>query len=431
MKAIIHCKTYDFHTYLDNQFVIFDETIVETGSMDDFVDHHYEIIDGSNKLLMPSLVVGHTHLYSKLSRGMSTHLDPNNFKELLEQLWWKVDRNLDNEMNYYSGLVGAYDYVLNGVTTMIDHHASGVITDSLEYLKKGVSVIGLRGLYCFETSDRFDVDLCIKENLKFIKQNKSSFSKGLFGLHASFSLSDDTLHKVKQVIKDNPIHIHVAESKYDCEDCLRKYNMSIIERLDHYGLLNEHSIIVHGLYLTDLELDIIKKRNCVVSLNVTSNMNNGVGLPAYKRFKEKDIPVIIGNDGLSSSITTEYLNLYYASHLKEESVTGFSLDDLAEVINQTYRYVSHQLNVKLGKIEKGYAADLLLHDFFVPTPLSNENILGHLFFGYFNSFRPSDVLINGHHIVKQYKLVKDVTKQFSESKEKAKILWQKMENEVE
>jgi len=430
MKAIIHCKTYDFDTYLDNQYVIFDQEIVEIGSMNDFVDQDYQIIDGSNKLLMPSLIVGHTHLYSKLSRGMNVALNPNNFKELLEQSWWKLDCHLDNEMNYYSGLVGAHDYVLNGVTTIIDHHASGVITDSLTHLKKGVEEIGLRGIYCFETSDRFDVEQCIKENLRFIKQNNASNSKGLFGLHASFSLSDETLQKVKQVIKDHPIHIHVAESKYDVEDCLRRYGMSIIERLDHFGLLNEQSIIVHGLYLREKELDIIKKRNCVVSLNVTSNMNNGVGLPSYKRFKEKGIPVIIGNDGISSSITTEYLNLYYASHLKEESITAFSLDDLHDCIQNTYHYVNKQLNIKLGKIKKGYAADLLLHEFAVPTPLSKDNILGHLFFGYFNSFRPSDVFIGGKHIVKQYKLVKDVKHELDKSKKQARILWQKMEDEV-
>jgi cytosine/adenosine deaminase-related metal-dependent hydrolase len=431
MKAIINCSIYDFHDYKEHQYVLFDSTIKQVGSMNDFLDDGYEIIDGLGKLLMPSLVVGHTHLYSKLSRGMSTPLHPSNFKELLEQLWWKLDRNLDHTMTYYSGVVGASDYALNGVTTMIDHHASGEITGSLEYLKNGVDEIGLRGLYCFETSDRFDVDTCIKENIHFINNHASSFSKGLFGLHASFSLSDETLTNVKEVIKDYPIHIHVAESKYDVEDCFRKYGTTIIERLDSFGLLNEDSIIVHGLDLTDTELDIIKQRKCVVSLNVSSNMNNGVGLPTYKRFKEKNIPVIIGNDGISSSITTEYLNLYYTSHLKEESITSFSLDDLLEVIKTTYQYVSKQLCVKLGKIKEGYAADLLLHDFFIPTPVSKENVFGHLFFGYFNSFRPSDVFVDGRQIVKQYALKKDVSKLFLESKVQAENLWQNMKNEVE
>jgi len=430
MKAIINCRVYDFHTYLENQYVVFEKDIIHIRPMNEFVDKGYQIIDGANKILMPSLVVGHTHLYSKLSRGMSASLQPNNFKEILEQLWWKLDRNLDNNMNYYSGVVGASDYVLNGVTTIIDHHASGEISESLSNIRDGVAKIGLRGIYCFETSDRFDVDLCIQENMNFIKSNNTPFSKGIFGLHASFSLSDETLTKVKEVVKNNPIHIHVAESKYDVDDCMKKYNMTVVERLDYFDLLNKNSIIVHGIYLTDKELDLIKKNGCIVALNVTSNMNNGVGIPSYKKLKEKGIKVIIGNDGLSSSITTEYLNLYYVSHLLEGNITGFSLDDLKEIIVNTYEYVCTILGIKIGRIKEGYKADLLLHDFLAPTPVNKDNILGHLFFGYFNSFRPSDVFVNGKQIVDHYTLSQDTNSIYLESKKQAQSLWKKFTDEV-
>jgi cytosine/adenosine deaminase-related metal-dependent hydrolase len=197
----------------------------------------------------------------------------------------------------------------------------------------------------------------------------------------------------------------------------------VIERLNDFGLLNKDSIIVHGIFLTDKDRDIIKQNECVVALNVTSNMNNGVGITSYKKLKEKQIPVIIGNDGISSSITTEYLNLYYVNHLLEHHINGFSLNDLLDVINNTYDYVNRRLKINLGRIEVGYKADLLLHEFVHPTPVDSSNIMGHLFFGYFNAFKPSDVWVDGDHLVKDYALSRDLTKTYQESVQHAKRLW--------
>lgn len=429
--ALINAKIYDFNNFSENQYVIFDETILEVGNMNDFKDDNYEIIDCTDHFVLPSLVVGHTHIYSTFARGMSVPFNPTNFQEILDQLWWKMDRNLDNEMNYYSGIVSATDFMKNGVTTLIDHHASGVdIEGSLETLKKAVTKdAGLRGLFCFETSDRFDVEACLKENLTFIEDNYSNDARGLFGLHASLSLSEETLNKISKVIKNNPIHIHVAESKMDQEDSLKKYNERVIERLDRHGLLTPNSIITHALYVSDKELDIIKERKCVVALNVTSNMNNSVGLPDYKRFKAKGIPVIIGNDGIASSITSEYLALYYAMHLKDESPLGFGLGDLLEIINNTYDYVNTIMGTRLGRVEVGYSGDLLTIPYIAPTDLNSGNALGHLFFGMFNSFKPNNVFCKGVKLVDEYKVGNDLTKKYREAKKYANKLWENIQKE--
>ena len=429
--AFINAKIYDFNKFSEDQYVIFDETILEVGNMSSFKDDNYEIIDCTDHLVLPSLVVGHTHIYSTFARGMSVPFNPTNFQEILDQLWWKMDRNLDNEMNYYSGIVSATDYMKNGVTTVIDHHASGVdIKGSLNTLKKAVTTdAGLRGLFCFETSDRFDVEACLDENLSFIEDNYSNVARGLFGLHASLSLSEETLVKISKVIKNYPIHIHVAESLMDQEDSLDKYNERVIERLDRHGLLNEDSIITHALFVSDEELDIIKKRKCVVALNVNSNMNNSVGLPDYKRFKEKDIPVILGNDGIASSITSEYLTLLYTMHLKDESPLNFGLGDIFEIINNTYDYVNRRLGAKLGRVEVGYSGDLITIPYIAPTTLNEGNALGHLFFGMFNSFKPNNVFCQGVKLVNDYKVSDDLTKKYREAKKYANKLWENIQKE--
>ena len=240
IKAIIHATIYDFYTYIEDGYVVFDDKIIEVGRMQDFSNKNYQIIEGNESLVLPGLICGHTHLYSAFARGLSLPFQPKNFQEILDQLWWKVDGKLDLDMVYHSGLVFGLDFLKNGVTTLIDHHASGIdLLGSLNQLKKAVTKdVGLRGIFAFETSDRFDVDACIKENISFSKKNHTDTCRGLFGLHASSSLSDKTLKKVKKVIGDIPIHIHVAESVLDEADSMSKYHKPIINRLVEHGILN-------------------------------------------------------------------------------------------------------------------------------------------------------------------------------------------------
>jgi cytosine/adenosine deaminase-related metal-dependent hydrolase len=431
-KAIIHAKLYDFHQFIDDAYVIFDERIIDFGPMQDFENRGYELIDGKNHIIMPSLISGHTHIYSTFARGISLAFNPKNFQEILDQLWWKIDGHLNNEMIYYSGIVSAVDMIKNGITTIIDHHASGIdIEGSLEALKSAVcDEASLRGCFAFETSDRFDVDTAIKENIQFLNTYKSDKTRGMFGLHASLSLSDKTLNKVKNHLGDYPIHIHVAESKLDQEDSLKKYEKRVIERLDDFDLLNRNSILTHALYVDDDELRRIKKRECVIAVNISSNMNNGVGLPPVKRFLDFNIPVIIGNDGISSSMTTEYLALYYAMHLKDQSPVPFGLNDLLEIIKSTYQYASECFNVSLGKIQKDYQADLLLIPYNPPTPLNASNAFGHLFFGLFNSFKPKHVFVGGDYVLKNYKVSETLETQYNKATHFAEILWKNIEKEA-
>jgi cytosine/adenosine deaminase-related metal-dependent hydrolase len=429
MYAIINAKTYDFKTYKDNQYIIFNKKIIDIGDMTTYINNNYKEIDANNQLVMPGLVNGHSHVYSTFSRGLNVPFNPNDFKELLEQLWWKLDRNLTNETTYYSGIVSGVEYMLNGVTTIIDHHASGEILGSLDSLKKAIcDDAKLRGIFCFETSDRFDIGKCITENSSFIKNNKDDKTQGLFGMHAAFTLCDKSLERISKNNK-TPIHIHVAESIIDQELSMENHQMRVIERLDKYNLITPNSIITHGIYLSNNELEIIKKRNAVVALNVTSNMNNAVGLPDYFKMREKGINVIIGNDGITMNMTSEYKSLFYTMHHTSKSPNKFNFDNLLEVINSTYKYASDILGVKLGKIEKGFASDLLIVPYNKPTPLNNKNIFGHLFFGLFNDFKPSDVFVDGNHILNDFKASSKLMSKYNESEKYALKLWKKIEEE--
>lgn len=429
MKALVNVRIFDYQNYIENGYVVFDETIHEVGEMKNFKDKGYQVIDGKGQLLMPNFVCAHSHIYSIFARGLILPFNPHNFQEILDQMWWKLDSKIDNPITYYSGIAAGSEFLLNGVTTIIDHHASGEdILGSLTSLKKALdNTLHLRSVLCFETSDRYNVKECIKENISFANRYHTSHVAGLFGMHASMSLSEKTLKEVSRKLKDLPIHIHVAESDMDVIDAKEKYNTTIVERLDKHGLVNKDSLIVHGVYISDKELDIIKARGAYMVVNTTSNLNNAVGITDIKKFLNKGIPVMIGNDGLSSSMATEYLNAMYLTHLKNDSPTALNVGHILDIINNAYEYVGRRLNIKIGKISDGYVSDFMLVPYVPFTEMNKSNAFGHIFYGLFPNFKPCDVYVDGNRLVKSYELVsKKARQELIKSLEYSEKLWKRV-----
>jgi len=429
MNALINVRIFDYENYIESGYVVFDEQVQEVGKMSDFKNKGYKVIDGKGQLLMPNFVCAHSHIYSIFARGLILPYNPKNFQEILDQMWWKIDREIDNPVSYYSGIAAGSEFLLNGVTTIIDHHASGKdILGSLTALKKALdNTLHLRSILCFETSDRYNVNECIKENISFANRYHTSHVSGLFGMHASMSLSEDTLKKVSKKLKDLPIHIHVAESDMDVVDSETKYHTSIIERLDKHNLINKDSLIVHGVFLSDKELDIIKNRKAYMVVNTTSNLNNAVGITDIKKFIDKGIPVMVGNDGLSSSMAIEYQNAMYLTHLKNASPTALNVGHILTMINNAYDYASRRLGIKLGKIKNGYVSDFMLVNYTPFTEMNSGNAFGHIFYGLFPNFRPNDVYVDGKRLVKSGELVSPKVKtELIESRKYSETLWKRV-----
>lgn len=420
MFALINIRIFDFQDYIEFGYIVFNEKIVEVGDMESFVDKGYEITDGTGHMVMPSLTVAHTHLYSTFARGMDVPFNPNSFQEILDQLWWKLDSHLNEEDIYYSGLTAAAEYAKNGVTSIIDHHASKYIRGSLEQLKKSFEKIGIRGLFCFETSDRFTVEDCIDENQQ---------SGDMFGLHASMSLSDETLKKVKNKLGNKPIHIHAAESWFDQESTMSYHGERVVERLNRFGLLNKGSILAHCTHINENEADLIAKNGCYVALNVQSNMNNAVGLPDFKMLEAHGVQCLIGNDGMSTGITGEWLSLMLSMKHKYLSPTAFGLIDLLRIIDNNYNYINNALGIKTGRLKRDFDADLLMIQYNPPTPAYGCNMLGHIVFGLGSNFKPSDVWCRGRRIVKNYRNNPVIDIEIKKARESAGKLWKRINGE--
>ncbi len=430
-QALINVQIFDLDTYIPNGFVVFEDKIVAVGSMAEFKDGDYAVIDGHNRLVMPGLVCGHTHIYSAFARGMSVPFNPKNFQEILDQLWWKLDRHLDNEASYYSGLIAGSEFLQGGVTSIIDHHASGKeIAGSLENLLRAIQEVGLRGAFAFEVSDRFPVAAAIDENRAFIDAHRHDGARGLFGLHASMSLSDQTLHHVKQKLGHDPIHVHVGESELDQIDCQHRFGKRVVERLDSFGLINPDSLLVHAIHVNDHELDLIKNHKAIIAVSVSSNLNNGVGLPDVLKMIDKGIPVILGNDGMTYGMADEYVTVNLAMHHRYGGHGPFTMGHLARMIDDTYGYASRLFDVKLGRLKPGYEADLVVVPYVAPTPMTSENAFGHLLFGLFDHFKPQEVFVAGRLRLHDYRLVdRQLDSQLTQARNVAARVWHEIKSE--
>jgi putative selenium metabolism protein SsnA len=392
-------------------------------------------IDGTGKLAVPGLINAHTHLYSSLARGMSVSpFHPTSFTQILEQLWWKLDRALDPESIRASALVGAMEAARCGVTTLIDHHASpNAIPGSLDLVKEeACDRLGLRGTFCYELSDRDGPERSergIEENLRFLDAvgEANPLCSGQFGLHASFTVEDETLERVASRIPDGVgVHIHVAEGPEDEIRCQEMYGVRIAQRLDRFGLLRPTSILAHCLHIDELEKDLIAERDVAVVHNPRSNMNNAVGPFDMPGFLERGILVGLGTDGLGANMLAELFTAGIVQKHSDADPLAGPFDSLdALLFRNNPRIARRLLGADLGRLVQGAPADIALLDYTPPTPLRSENALGHLLFGVaVHSLRVTDLLVAGRHVLSNGTFV-DVDEEavYAHAREQAQRLW--------
>ncbi len=403
--------------------------IVEVGFMNDFEGKLDKDLKGM--LLMPAWINAHTHMYSTLARGMKVDFHPLTFTQILKQLWWKLDKILGPEEIQISAMVAAAEFIHNGVAMIFDHHSSpNHVTGTLESIKSAVvDTAGMRGVFCFETSDRDGVQLeAIDENLDFYNEYKGNhFTSGMMGLHASFTLSDETLEAVSKVCGGQiPIHVHVAEGLEDEMDSINTHGLKIIERFDKYGFLNRNSIYAHCIHASDDEVKKISESGGFVAVNIQSNMNNSVGIPSFSKFVKNRAKVVLGNDGFGFSPAFDMRILSLSQKYLNGTPLAFSNSDLKGVIDNTYELASKHLNEKFGKIEENYPADIMVIDYDHPTPITSDNFYDHLFFG-ITEAKVNSLYVNGKAVMIDGKIETfDESEIKRESRKIAKKLWEKL-----
>ncbi len=353
--------------------------------------------DAGGKILMPGNICSHTHFYGAFARGLYIPGPaPKDFPEILRRLWWTLDMALDDDGVLYSTLVCLADAIRNGTTTLFDHHASPMHIDgSLDIIAGAIEAAGLRAVLCYEVTDRNGPEGAgagIAENVRFIKQQRARSAgndevmlSGLFGLHASLTLSDETLAQCvaeAEALGDVGFHVHAAEGPADQEDSLAKYGMRTIDRLRERGVLNPRSIVAHVTAIDGWEMAALRKSGTWVTHQPRSNMNNAVGVADVPAMLRGGMPVLLGNDGFSNDMFTEMKTAYLlhkAWRHDPRAMPGNQVIDMAYRHNA--RLAAQHFPLPLGEISVGAAADLILLDYYPTTPMTADNLPWHILFG--------------------------------------------------
>ena len=402
-----------------------------------------ETIDLRGSLVMPGMVCAHTHLYSALARGMpAPPRAPSNFREILELIWWRLDLALDEETIYWSAMAGALDAARAGTTCLFDHHASpSHIKGSLDIVRQALEKVGLRGVLCYEVTDRGGDrkrDEGLEENRAFLASirrslaadskgeepgGRASLFRGMVGAHASFTLTDSSLASCAELMReyDAGIHIHVAEDLCDTDDARSKYGIGPVERLDRMGALNERSILAHGVHLSKRDIEIARSHGVWFAHNPRSNMNNQVGYAPVTVFGNR---VVVGTDGIGADMFEEARAAFFKGRDERSSLGA---DDWIRTLANNQRIASNAFGVELGSLAAGAAADLIVLDYQSPTPVTAGNLAWHLAFG-LSSASVRSVMVNGKFIIKDSLSPVDNQDVYLQIRKASEKLWARLES---
>ncbi|HEX2236495.1 MAG TPA: amidohydrolase family protein [Actinomycetota bacterium] len=359
-------------------------------------------VDVSGCLVVPGHVCAHHHLYSALARGMpGPGRAPRSFVEILELVWWRLDRALDLDTIRLSALLGATEAARCGTTAIVDHHASpNAIGSSLDAVADGIAEAGVRGVVCYEVSDRHGEASGrrgVEENVRFVHDNRRALVRGMMGAHASFTIGERTLdHLVEEARRARiPVHVHVAEDGFDERHSLDHYGVRTAARLRRAGALDHGDLAAHGVCLDDDEIALVRSSGAWVAHNPRSNMNNGVGYAPVAALGER---VVLGTDGLDGDMFTEARAAFLkARDARVGSDPGRALGWLAAgagLVGSVFGLAS------LGRLEPGAPADLAVLEYLAPTPLEHGNLAGHYLFG-LGAGAVRDVMVGGRWIVRE------------------------------
>jgi len=425
---------------LENHAIAIEQgKVVEIGKTADLQKKHStaEVLDASGRIVMPGIVCSHSHLYGMLLRGASLKITPpSDFTQILQRVWWPMDEAMNFEDAYASALVASVEFAKSGVTTFADTYSGpNSITGVLDHIARAVEEVGIRGFVAFEATERHSKDegaKGVQENVRFAEKTHSkpaSKAKPLFSIHASFTVSDDLIRRVKALaVKYRvPITIHASEGLGDLHHNLENYGKRTVERLRDVGLLGPDVVLAHCVNLDENEIDTIAQTKTGVAHNPMSNMLNAVGVAPILRMLEKQINVGLGNDGyifdMFENMRSAYL-LHRVYHKNPNAIDPYTILEMATVSGAKL----YGMEKELGSIEAGKRADIIIiKPSVLPTPLNASSAVGHLV----NTVDGNDVetvLVDGKPVVKNKQLLTfDEEKAQSISQNAAAKLWERLE----
>ncbi|HZU66866.1 MAG TPA: putative aminohydrolase SsnA [Ktedonobacteraceae bacterium] len=407
-----------------------------------------EYVDANDGLIMPSFLCSHTHFYSAFARGMAIPGEPpRNFLEILERLWWRLDKLLTLEDIKASAGVYMVDAIRHGTTCVVDHHASpNAIEGSLDVIGDVVEEAGVRACLAYEVSDRDGPDVTaggIHENERFIRSLRSERRQAAeagriaasYGLHASFTLGPLTLERCAEGGANLGVgfHIHVAEDVADEQDSIARYDMRVVDRLEQAGILGSRTIAAHCVHVQGGEMGRLADTSTSSVHNPRSNMNNAVGRAPVEELLRTGVNVGLGNDGFSMNMMQEMKTAYLLHKLAladprampADLVLKLAFEDNAQIMQAVFSPFCADFP-RVGELSVGGAADIVLLDYLPPTPLSSDNFPWHLIFGMDGS-QVNSTMVAGRWLMRNRQLLTiDEARIHARARELSQALWKRL-----
>ncbi|HJW91459.1 MAG TPA: putative aminohydrolase SsnA [Anaerolineales bacterium] len=396
-----------------------------------------EQLDTFGQYVMPGNICAHTHFYGAFARGMAIPGPaPKDFPEILQKLWWPLDKSLRLEDVSASAEVMLVDAIRHGTTTLIDHHASpNAIDGSLDVIAQAVETSGLRAVLCYEVTDRDGearAQAGIAENLRFMQRVRAESPAGgriaaTFGLHASLTLSEATLERCRKAAPEGTgFHIHVAEHEADEYDSLSKSGHRVADRLQQHGILGKRTIVAHGVHVDAREIAILAESGTWVSHQPRSNMNNGVGAAPVESLLRAGVKVCLGTDGFSHTMWEEWKASYLLHKVWHRDPRRMPGGEVARIGVYHNAALAGQFfsNAPLGVLSPGAHADLIFVDYHPHTPLTPGNLPWHIIFGFHESM-VTTTIVAGRILMRNRRLLTmDAERISAKAREQAPRVWE-------
>jgi len=381
------------HPFYEDGAVVLEDSIIKKVGTTEALRKEFpeaEFVDAKGGVIMPAFVNTHEHIYSAMARGLSINgYNPNGFLEILDGMWWTIDRHLTLEQTRQSARATYLDSIKNGVTTVFDHHASfGEIKDSLFAIEDAAREFGVRTCLCYEVSDRDGMDKsreAVMENARWIKHalaDDTDMIAGMMGMHAQFTISNETMELAAANKPDEVgYHIHVAEGIEDLHHCLKHYGKRIVDRLMDWNILGSKTLLGHCIYVNEHEMDLIKDTDTMVVHNPESNMGNACGCPPTMAIVHKGILTGLGTDGYTHDMMESYkvANVLHKHHLCDPNAAWGEVPQM--LFEGNPKIANRYFKKPLGVLKEGAAADVIVLDYIPLTPMTKDNINSHAVFG--------------------------------------------------
>ena len=397
-----------------------DEEIVQ-----DNVD---KVIDAKDKILLPGFVNTHTHLSMALFRGLADDLS---LDEWLNDNIWPMEANLNEYYCYIGALLGAVELIKSGTTTFSDMYFY------MEDVAKAVEESGIRAVLSYGMIDFGDEEKRkaeIEKNMNLFKNCHNTADgriKVFFGPHSPYTASEELLKEVRKLADENniKIHIHVSETQKEIDDVSAEKGLRPFEYLDSIGFLGPDVICAHSVWLSDEEIEIIKKHDVKISHNPCSNMKLASGIAPVKKLLDNDICVAIGTDGASSNNNLDIIEeLKTASLLQKVSTLDPEAlnSDEALAMGTIEGAKALGLDDEIGTIEVGKKADLILIDTNNANMIPDSSKLSSNIIYAANGFNVDTTICNGQILMENRQLTtldeQDIYKKAKEAIDELKAI---------